>query len=191
MSNNQEDLKTTLLDAGWYDGRSIRKNIANTLLYKIFPAKIQDFLSEFGDLKIHAENKIETMTIDTSHMDSKKVFDYHHFNVYKIGDKIDLSEDKSLVYYYSTLIGTQLYPVAELIEQCTVMMDENGNFYIINFLPELISVSNSTSDALTKIIFGSRGMAILNEDTLEWMPPIGKELEYTLPINPNLKINPW
>lgn len=191
MINDEEDFTTVLRNAGWYKERSIKSKIKNTILYEIFPKKIQDFLCEFGELTIHAENKIDTMIIDTEYLNNKKAFDYQSSNIYKLHDEIDLSDDRSQNYYYSTLIGIQLYPVAKLIEQSTVFMDENGNFYTIDSLPQLIWISNETFDALTKIIFGSRDVAIFNEHTLEWMAPLGKELNKILPINPILKNNPW
>ena len=191
MANILNDLKTTLINSGWYKGRSIKSKIENTVLYKILPTKIQDFFCEFGELTIHAENKIETMIIDIEYLNNKKAFDYQSSNIYKLHDVIDLSDDRSQNYYYSTLIGTQLYPVAELIEQSSVMMDEHGNFYIIDSLPQLIWISNKTFDALNKITFGLRDIAIFNEHTLEWMIQVGKKLEIILPVNPILKKNPW
>lgn len=191
MANILNDLKTTLINAGWHEGRSIKSKIENALLYQIFPAKIQNFLCEFGELTIHAENKIETIIIDIDHLNNKKVYDYYSLNIYKLHDEIDLTENKDQDYYYSALIGAQLYPVAELIEQSSVMMDEHGNFYIIDSLPQLIWVSNKNFDALNKITFGLRDIAIFNEHTLEWMTQVGKELEIILPVNPILKKNPW
>ncbi|MFH6989455.1 SUKH-3 domain-containing protein [Flavobacterium collinsii] len=191
MIHDIEDFTSVLMKAGWYEERSIKNKIENTIVYELFPKKIQDFLCEFGELTIHAENKIETMTIDIEYLDDKKAFDYQSSNIYKFDDEIDLSEDRSLNYYYSALIGIQLYPVAELIEQSTVMMDEHGNFYIIDSIPQLIWVSNKTSDALAKIIFGLRDIAIFNEHTLEWMTQKRKELDIILPKNSILKKNPW
>ncbi|MDW8851245.1 SUKH-3 domain-containing protein [Flavobacterium sp. MMLR14_040] len=191
MMNEEEDFTTVLINAGWYKGRTIKSKIENTILYEILPKKIQNFLCEFGELKIHAENRIATMIIDTGYLDNKKAFDYQFSNIYKLDDEIDLSDDRSQNYYYSTLIGTQLYPVAKLIEQSEVLMDENGNFYIIDSLPQLIWISNETFNALIKIIFGSGDVAIFNEHSMEWMTPLGKELNQNLPINPILKNNPW
>ena len=131
------------------------------------------------------------MIIDTSYLSNKDALDYQSSNIYKLHNKVDLSENRSLNYYYSTLIGIQLYPVAELIEQSNVFMDENGNFYTIDSLPQLSWISNETFDALTKITYGSKDIPIFNEHKMKWMAPVEKELNHILPVNPILKNNPW
>lgn len=187
MNNN---LTIVLNEAGWYKNRTIKTQIENTILYKIFPKKVQDFLCEFGNLIIHAEDKLETINTDTSYLNDTTLYNYY-LNSYQLDKKIDLTKNNDLEYYYSTLIGFQLYPVADLIEQSIVLMDENGNFYVIDSLPQLIWISDETFDALAKITFGTRDIAIFNEHNLEWMAPIEKELNRALPINPILKKNPW
>lgn len=189
--DRKNDLIMVLKNAGWNEKRTIKNKIENSTLYEIIPAKVLDFLCEFGELTIHAENRLETMSVHSSNFDYKKAFDFYSLNTYKIGDEIDLSEDKDQDYYYSALIGLHLYPVAQLIEQNTVMMDELGNFYVITFIPELVWISNETFDALDKIIFGSSDVAIFNEHTMKWMAPIGKELSFFPPVNKKLTKNPW
>lgn len=191
MTYDKEDLITVVTNAGWHKGRNIGSKIENTILYKMFPKKVQDFLCEFGDLKIHADNKIQTITISTNHFNNKEVFDYHNDNAYKLNDKIDLTDDRNENYYYSVLIGLQLYPIAKLIEQSTLLMDENGNFYVINFIPELIWISNDTFEALSKITFGSMDVAIFNEHKMQWMVPAESNFLHTLPVNYIFKENPW
>ncbi|MBE8723975.1 SUKH-3 domain-containing protein [Flavobacterium hungaricum] len=190
MSKKEQDIKSVLKVAGWYEGRSLKSKIENTLVYQILPKKVQEFYCEFGDLTIHAENKIETMIINTTHFNDQKVFDYHSSLIYKIQDEIDLSKSEDL-YYYSTLVGTHLYPIGRLIEHNTLLMDENGNFYIIDFIPQLIWVSNNTFDALSIIIFGLGRFGIFNEHNMKWMFAKDEELLYNPPINPLLTENPW
>ncbi|WP_433829519.1 hypothetical protein [Flavobacterium anhuiense] len=84
-----------------------------------------------------------------------------------------------------------MYEIAGLTENNTVLMDENGNFYIIDFIPQFIWVSDNAFEALVKIVMGSGDMYILNEHTMKWMPPVGKELPHPLPINPLFEDNPW
>jgi hypothetical protein len=188
--DKKELFRTTLINAGWYEGRSIKSEIENTPFYKILPPKIQDFYCEFGGLKLHAENMLETMIIYIDHFSNSRIIEYYNLETYKINDEIDFKND-DLEYYYSTLIGTQLYCVGGLIENNTVHMDENGNFYIIDFIPQFTWVSDNAFEALVKTVMGSMDMYILNEHTMKWMPPRGKELPRPLPITPLYKDNPW
>ncbi|MCM0666538.1 SUKH-3 domain-containing protein [Flavobacterium tyrosinilyticum] len=188
--DKKELFKDALINAGWYEGRNIKNEIENNPLYKILPPKIQDFYCEFGGLTLHAENSLETMIINIDHFRNEKVVECNNFETYRINDEIDFEND-DLEYYYSTLIGTQLYYVAGLIENNSVHMDENGNFYIIDFIPQFTWVSDNAFEALTKIVVGSAYMYIFNEHTMKWMPPAGKELPHPLPINPLFKDNPW
>lgn len=55
--DKKELFRTTLINAGWHEGRSIKSEIENTPFYKMLPPKIQDFYCEFGGLTLHAENK--------------------------------------------------------------------------------------------------------------------------------------
>jgi hypothetical protein len=191
MDDTKENFIHVLKDAGWHQGRNIKSKIEDNPLYKLFPKNVQNFFCEFGGLTLHVENKFEIMAIYINHFSNPKAFEYYDSNTYRINDEIDLGKD-DLTYYYSTLIGLQLYPVAGLIEHNTVLMDENGNFYIIDFIPQLIWISNNTFDALVKIVLGSSDISILNEHTLTWMAPVGKELNHILPLNPLFRENnPW
>lgn len=82
--DKKELFRTVLTNAGWYEGRSIKSEIENTPFYKMLPPKIQDFYCEFGDLTLHAENKIETMKIHFKIFNNPEAIKYYNTEGYKI-----------------------------------------------------------------------------------------------------------
>ena len=95
-------------------------------------------------------------------------------------------------YYYSVLIGKQICFVAKLKENNRLMMDEDGRFYLRNFISDFFWIANNPIDAFEQLLFGTNNSVLLDETNLEWVPPIGKELPFqNLPLNDKLTKNPW
>lgn len=188
--DKRQKLDAILHSSGWYPGRSIKSEVENSPIYLCYPKKIKDFIDEYGNLEVSYKGEtIKTLGI---------VF-FKNINLYKLYDDylFELSQPINIAnndneYYYSKLIGKFLFSVAGLTENNELLMDEDGRFYIYTFIPEFFWIANNPMDAFAYLLLlGENNTAILDEESLKWLPPVGKELICELPINKELTKNPW
>ncbi|MFK7061509.1 SUKH-3 domain-containing protein [Flavobacterium oreochromis] len=192
FSKEQNKIMEILYEVGWNEERSIESQIKDTELYKLFPKKVIDFILNFGGLKVGGNNLFEEVSIvGVDYFNNSNVLEYIKENVFSPTEDIITSNEND-EYYYSVLIGRQVYFVATLKENNTLMMDEDGRFYVHTFIPDFFWIANNPIDAFVQLLIPSNNSVILNERSLQWLPPIGKELPlYELPLNNRLTKNPW
>lgn len=184
-----------LRNAGWYEGRNISTHFSELPATSLLPRKVMEMLSEFGGLTLDAFDKdgklIQRIEIPTpeefySYYDEKRCLTENYFP----GHTVDLkkgSEDD--VYYYSVLLGVQIYPLADSAEG-QIYIDEHGNFYELNFLNDFYWVGHDIFHGLEKLLYGEGSALLLGGGkNIEW---IGEQKEYKPPLNQTLNgIDPW
>ena len=186
-----DNLKSILVSAGWYEGRNIVSQLEPTPVYRIVPQSVINFVAEFGSLKINNDKALDQVdVVGADYFNSLEVYNYLKLNSFNSSDRIDTTNEND-EYYYSALIGKQIYYVARLKENNNLMMDEDANFYLLTFIPEFIWIANKAEEAIQCILFGFNAPLLLNEQTLEWIPSLGEKLLYRPPLNNTLQINPW
>ncbi|MEN2400000.1 SUKH-3 domain-containing protein [Flavobacterium sp. MC2016-06] len=191
LPNKQNEIKEILEKSGWQENRDISNQIKNTSLYKLLPQAVTNFISSFGGLKISKDRFEEINIIGIDFFNSPLILESFEENIYDPSKAIDTTNEDD-EYYYSALIGKQIYFVAELKEGNNLMMDQDGRFYVHTFIPDFFWIANNPMEAFEQILFGYKDAIILNEKSLKWTPPIGQELSYYKPpINNKLIKNPW
>ena len=188
--HKQNAIKDILKKSGWEENRNISNQIKHTTLYKLYPQVINDFISSFGGLKISKDKFEEISIIGIDFFINSTSFDNYEENIFDPSKNIDTHNDDD-EYYYSVLVGKQIYFVAKLKENNKLMMDQDGRFYVHTFIPDFFWIANNPLQAFEKILFGSDDALILDEENLKWIPPIGKEISYQPPLNNKLTKNPW
>ncbi|MBL7816594.1 MAG: SUKH-3 domain-containing protein [Saprospiraceae bacterium] len=198
---NYSKLFNKLKAAGWFEGRYIHSEKESTSLKEYFPTKILDFFREFGDLALKSDLSYISHGTECFYMDMN-IYGISMLNSindnsineeddrFNINDPINFGEDAQY-YYYSSLIGTNLFAVAGTKNSLGIYMDEFGNFYEITDITQLIWIANNPIDALEQLLYGTSDALELNEERLEWMGRINEPLKYNPPINKNLTENPW
>lgn len=151
---------------------------------------INDFISSFGGLKISKDNFEEISIIGVDFFNNSTSLANYEDNIFDPSENIDIDNDDD-EYYYSALIGRQIYFVAKLKENNKLMMDQDGRFYVHTFIPDFFWIANSPIEAFEQILFGYKNATILHEESLKWIPPSGKEISYQPPLNNKLTKNPW
>jgi hypothetical protein len=187
----ENDLKSILISAGWYEGRNTGAQLEDTPVYRIVPQSVISFVTEFGSLKINNDKALDQVeVVGADYFNSLEVYNYIKLNSFNNSDRIDTTNEND-EYYYSALIGKQIYFVARLKEGNNLMMDEDANFYILTFIPEFIWIAKKAEVAIHRILFGFNAPLLLNEQTLKWVPSVGEKLSYDPPLNDTLQSNPW
>lgn len=190
LPNRQSEIKNILEKAGWEENRNISHQIKDTTLYTLYPQVINDFISSFGGLKLSKDNFEEISIIGIDFFINSTSFDNYEENIFDPSKNIDTGNEDD-EYYYSALIGRQIYFVAKLKENNKLMMDQDGRFYVHTFIPDFFWIANSPMKAFEQIFFGYKNATILHEESLQWIPPNGKEISYQPPLNNKLTKNPW
>ena len=121
-------LEDILKKSGWFKGRKI--NLENRLPsdYDLFPEKVCQFLEEFIGLEL--TNKFESTSVfrgieERGYVNCKLIIDPMEgfgFNEENDGD----------FWHYSSIIGTQLYPIGRNDENWFIGMDDELNMYVLN-----------------------------------------------------------
>jgi SUKH-3 immunity protein len=199
MLNNQ--LAVILTKAGWHSHRKTIPNV--TTIPPCYPKKVLAFLSEYGQLKLHGDpiysgrGRVTFLSIITKEYCLAEYQSIYETPKFKLLNPIDISEEEDTVYYFSTLVGTPLYPIASQVisnqADSPILMDKWNNFYIISQLGDLCWLARDAMECFEKMLFGTDHppTLVLNEDKLVWQPPVGQILFYSPPINPQLTENPW
>ncbi|MBF7089933.1 SUKH-3 domain-containing protein [Flavobacterium sp. ALJ2] len=190
LPSKQNEIIDILKKVGWKETRDISSQIRNIPLYELLPQPVNDFISNFGGLKITKDVFEEINIIGIDFFNNSIASEYYEQNTFHPSKDIDIA-NKNDEYYYSVLIGRQIYFIAKLKEGNSLMIDEDGRFYLHTFIPDFFWISNNAIQAFEKILFGSDDVLILDEENLKWIPPSGKEILYQPPLNNKLTKNPW
>lgn len=200
MNNKYLKLLENLKNVGWYKGRNVMNIIETPYRLEYFPKNVLQFLGEYGILELKSDTiylyereyvfYVRIYTLDII----KQINDTHELGlngIYEINDTINFDND-STEYYYSTLIGTTLYWIAEhSLNKSVIYMDKFNNFYLFTDIGQLIWIASNPVDALVQLLYGDASGLTLNEETLKWIGRSNEPLEYEPPINKNLTENPW
>ncbi|MBE8723984.1 SUKH-3 domain-containing protein [Flavobacterium hungaricum] len=192
ISGDYTKVEEILIKAGWSKNRDITSQIQHAPLYKLFPKKIIEFITVFGGLQISRTPSIEQIDVmGVDYLENTIIADFYKTNIFNASKDIDVTNEDD-EYYFSVLLGTQIYFVGQLRENCSLFMDGDGRFYIHTFIPDFFFIADNAFDTFQKIFFGPNDAVILQETTLEWIPSLGKELPADpLPLNKKLLKNPW
>jgi hypothetical protein len=198
MNQEQKNtFKKILKQAGWFENRS-EFIICYDQLVKILPEEVLRFISSYCNLKVQSFSPDGKVWQEIEFFPDTVFCDLYLKQ--GIGDfKTDLLEKSDIirgnedeVFYYSQLLGTQLYPVADLKEQGLLLIDCNANVYDRNFLPQLNWVGKGFEEGLMNTLFGTKNYCALDDTNMVWVDRDGKLTDLDLPLNQNLKqINPW
>ncbi len=184
-----------LRNAGWYEGRNICTHFSELPATSLLPREVMKILSEFGGLTLESFGKdgklIQKIEIPTpeefySYYDEKRCLTENYFP----GHPVDLKKGSvDNVYYYSVLLGVQIYPLAHSAEG-QIYIDEHGNLYELNFLNDFYWVGNDIIHGLERLIHGNGPALLLGGQTkTEW---IGPHQDFMPPLNEALNgIDPW
>lgn len=184
--------------AGWYEGRNIKNEVNSPYNSLIYPSNVLNFFYEFGNLSVQNIPPVKSGYWRTPEINlsfSARTYDYYHNykidtpDLYPIQKNTDDSE-----YYYSVLIGKQLYFVFGADKEDTLLfMDELNNFYLIHYdIPCISWIGNNALEVLYNIFFGGFPNLGLNEHILKWERLLSEESDYKPPINKDLNgINPF
>ncbi len=186
---------------GWYEGRNITDQLTESKMIAIFPQNVLDIFYEYGSLKLESNAVFidgrsfitEKLHFDTSVFFDVKVHTYFLTNLFKGGDRINFAIDSDDSYYYSTLIGKQLFCVANTLTGQGLFADSLGNIYKITDIPELCWVAENIVPALEKILLHNSidDILILDESKILWKSKATKKKTYYPPLNIELNGNPW
>lgn len=190
-------LEDILLKSGWYPGRDIRSQFVDKPLTQILPLIVLDAFAEFGDINLRSELLMdqkdisykEEVLLSTDQFNHQSVLEYYNNYAFHGNESINTNlviDGQAEAYYYSCLIGTQLYTLSNLLDNATMFMDKYGNVYKKNAIVELIWIAPDLLTGLKEILFGPEMYLILNEERLEWMGERGASSDFTPPINKNL-----
>lgn len=196
-----------LSEAGWYKGRKLFDiGQIDPFYCEYYPKNILEFICEFGSLELESDItftqyddtgsnigiKLEIKTV--SGLDPISIL--QEYPKYNKNDNIDTSRfDKGDTdYYYSTLIGTNLYYIAHIGRDYSgLYMDEYNNIYCITHITDLCFLGNDIFNVFSMLLhFEKLSYKVLNESKLEWLKSKDDLDAIQLPINESLRLfNPW
>lgn len=204
MKFTKKNLDELLSSANWFEGRNVSGQFSDSPLFEILPEKIIAAFSEYGDLKISQEvfvNEIEIKLLEFVNLNIERIFrdpkvlEYYKENMFdpKSGIKNDKwSTESDIEFYYSVLIGTQLYFISDMMDSNALYMDASGNVYMITFLNDLVWIDNNFRGAISKLFFGKNESYIFIAPRMVWNGKDGDIKADFLPVNKYLnEKNPW
>jgi hypothetical protein len=180
-----------LKQSGWYEGRDMSSHIKNSSWISFLPKTVVDFYSSFMDLTICSQTKTECLTVDKVEILSNfQIANYYLELKEKLSNEIDTSNDDD-GYYYSILLGTQIFSIGMLTDRNILYLDKYGNFYMHTHINTFHWIANSTENAFCYLFSGGGGSKILDESRLIWVQSKINPIDYIPPINEKLTENPW
>lgn len=199
------ELKNILETCGWHEGRDISAGFANALMLKIYPNSVLNVFAEFGDLSFvkdvttpmhtrHFEIRIE---FKSSMLNNQELFEYYSIigNVETPEFKIEPQRyyDGDLEYYFSVLLGTQLYTLSGYIDHGdNLLIDKNQNVYLLDDIGNLSWIAPDIMTGLNRLLVGIDYYIPFHENTVEWVFNKDETPAFIPPINKNLNgINPF
>lgn len=197
---NQEqknNFKEILRQAGWFENRR-EFMVCYDQFATILPKNVLHFISNYSNLKLQLYTPDGKLWQEIEFYSATVFCDLYIRQ--KIGDiKMEITEELDIkrgnedeVFYYSKLLGTQLYPVANLREQGLLLIDCYLNVYDRNFLPQLNWIGKGFEEGLMNTLFGTKDYCAFDDTNMVWVNREGKPTDLELPVNENLKqINPW
>lgn len=191
MKFSEPDIEAILKRAGWFPSRSISQEILHLPLTQKLPKKVLDVFIEFGNLTFVARNNKNEIVYEVNMMSTTEMFHSESLlNLFENNEFEDIRSinielgHKNSIYYYSFLLGTQLYPICDLkIEQGILLMDELGNVYIIDGISNLTWIARDFLTGMERLLFNMRNGASFYEETLEWVFKEGEIPAFTPPTN--------
>lgn len=205
MENKNKRLLEKLNDAGWYKGRELFNiNQIDQIYCKYYPKNVLELICEFGGIELESDitftyydtidssREIKTKIKTVSGLDSIPIL--QKYPKYNKNDNIDTGRMSETDYYYSTLIGTNLYFIADIGRDYSgLYMDEYNNVYCINHITNLIWLGNDIFNVFSSLLhFEKSSHRELDEMRLEWLKNKDDLDNIQLPINDSLLLfNPW
>jgi hypothetical protein len=190
-------LNNILAEAGWYPGRTIQLP-GNSLIAEQLPIAVKQFIAEFSGLNIRSYFESNQLIQEIEILTAEDFFNLYTSdefvsNKFSSELKVDITKgENDETYYYSALIGIQLYPVAHLREQGTLFIDEKNNVYELNFLPQLNWIGNGVLRGIETCLFRNNEYMALDDINMIWITKDGNPSTLSLPLNEVLdSINPW
>ncbi|MFK7033408.1 hypothetical protein [Flavobacterium oreochromis] len=173
---------------GWFESyEKSNELIKSTRLIEIMPDAVIDFFSYYAGLKTGTLklDKIEDVV-------SEENINYYLNLIDKGIDEIDkVLGDKNPQYYYSILLGVQIFSIGIFERIDVVYMDKYYNFYIHTELNTFYWIGNSIETAFCYIFWGEGAVLGLDEESLSWVQSKITPTNHIPPINKKLLENPW
>ena len=184
--------------AGWYEGRNIKNEVDSPYNSLIYPQNVLVFFYEFSNLTFQNILPIKSgywVSSEISFSFSARTYEHYQYCKTDAPNLFPIRKDTDdIEYYYSVLIGKELYFVLGGDREDTALyMDESNNFYLIHEnIPCINWIGNNALDVFYNLFFGGFPNLGLNEHILKWDRLLSEESDYKPPINKDLNgINPF